>query len=222
MLIRMSADSPFAPRRAQTRRERRRMAEGAVPRILTVCTGNICRSPLAEALLRQRLSDLPVEVHSAGTHALVGHGMTTQTLELAAHAGVDPAIAQAHRARYLVEPMLNEADLVLTMTREHRDVVLQMTPGKLRQVVPLREFARLAEAVPDERILAAAAEGDPVPSERVRLAVASVAGTRTAAATADDDVVDPFRQSSKVYEQAAAELLPAVAQVERVIRLALG
>lgn len=198
------------------------MAAGAVPRILTVCTGNICRSPLAEALLRERLRGLPVEVHSAGTHALVGHGMTTQTLELAAHAGVDASIAQAHRARYLVEPMLMEADLVLTMTREHRDVALQMTPGKLRHVVPVREFARLAEAVPDERILAAAAEGGDVPAERVRQAVAAITRTRTAAATSDDDVIDPFRQSSKVYEQAAAELLPAVTQVERVIRLALG
>jgi protein-tyrosine phosphatase len=108
------------------------------------------------------------------------------------------------------------------MSREHRDVVLQLTPGKLRQVVPLREFARLAEAVADERILAAAAEGGAVPAERVRLAVASITGTRTTAATSDDDVIDPYRQSSKVYEQAAAELLPAVTQVERVIRLALG
>lgn len=197
------------------------MAAGAVPRILTVCTGNICRSPLAEALLRQRLSDLRVEVHSAGTHALVGHGMTTQTLELAARAGIDGAVAQAHRARYLVEPMLIEADLVLAMTREHRDIVLQMTPGKLRQVVPVREFARLAEAVSDGQIRAAADRGDHVPADRVAHAVALITGMRVTAATADDDVIDPYRQSSKIYEQASAELLPAIAQVERVIRLAL-
>lgn len=198
------------------------MLEGAVPRILTVCTGNICRSPLAEVLLRARLSDLPVEVHSAGTHALVGHGMTPQAAELAVRAGALEADARGHRARYLVEPMLDSADLVLAMTREHRDVALRLTPGKLRQVLPVREFARLAAAVSDERIFAAANAAGPVPADRLVAAVRAVTAVHVGAPTRADDVIDPYRQSDTVYQQAADELIPALAEVERVVRLALG
>ena len=44
--------------------------------VLTVCTGNVCRSPLAEALLRERLAPLDIRVRSAGTRALIGSAMT--------------------------------------------------------------------------------------------------------------------------------------------------
>src|SRR5690606_12746543 len=69
----MTADSEFslAALFASTRAD----LPDAQPNILTVCTGNICRSPLAEAVLASRLADLDLRVHSAGTQALVGHGM---------------------------------------------------------------------------------------------------------------------------------------------------
>src|SRR5690606_19666664 len=83
------------------------------PTILTVCTGNICRSPLGEVLLRARLSDLDVMVHSAGTHALVGRGMPEQARELALRHGASGADATGHKARLLTERLVQDADLVL-------------------------------------------------------------------------------------------------------------
>src|SRR5690606_4076566 len=65
--------------------------------ILTVCTGNICRSPMGEILLRANLADLGVRVHSAGTHALVDHEMTEQSQQLAVRLGATEADATAHR-----------------------------------------------------------------------------------------------------------------------------
>ncbi|MGB3377055.1 MAG: hypothetical protein WBA87_18175, partial [Microbacterium sp.] len=62
----------------------------AQPNILTVCTGNICRSALAESVLATRLTDLDVRVHSAGTQALVGHGMPREARALAERNGVTP------------------------------------------------------------------------------------------------------------------------------------
>lgn len=126
------------------------------PTILTVCTGNICRSPLAEVLLRARLEPLGVRVHSAGTHALVDHGMTEQAQEIAVRSGADVSAAADHAARYLVEPLLRESDLVLTMAREHRSYVVQMMPSRLRQTFTAREFARLAATVTDDDVRAAA------------------------------------------------------------------
>lgn len=205
----------------QTRRERRRLAAGAVPRILTVCTGNICRSPLAEVVLRARLKSLGVRVHSAGTHALVDHAMPKQAQQSALELGAEPADVAAHRGRYLVEPMLLEADLVLTMAREHRDVALQLAPSRLRQVLSVREFGRLAQGLTDEQIRSAADAAGHAPADRLTAAVVAVSGMRTFGATDDDDVIDPYRQSDAVYRQAADELAPGLAQVERVARVAL-
>jgi protein-tyrosine phosphatase len=197
---------------------------GTPPTILTVCTGNICRSPLAEVLLRARLEPLGVRVHSAGTHAMVGHGMTEQAQEIAVRSGADPAAAAEHAARYLVEPMLAESDLVLTMAREHRSHAVQMMPSRLRQTFTAREFARLAATLTDDavRTVADAAGSDP----RARLGAAlRVLGDQrglTLAAAEDDDVIDPYRRSQATYEASAAQLLPGIDEVERIVRAALA
>lgn len=193
------------------------------PTILTVCTGNICRSPLAEVLLRARLEPLGVRVHSAGTHAMVGHGMTEQAQDIAVRSGAAESAAGEHAARYLVEPMLTESDLVLTMAREHRSHAVQMMPSRLRQTFTAREFARLAATLTDDevRTVADAAGSDP----RARLAAAlRVLGDQrglTLAAAEDDDVIDPYRRSQATYELSAAQLLPAIDEVERIVRAAL-
>ena len=113
--------------------------------LLTVCTGNICRSPLAEALLRERLAPLDVRVSSAGTRALVGYGMTPEAAQLAADYGV-PEVA-AHRARFLTEGLLETPDLILAMSREHRRAIVDLAPRRLRSTFTLREFARLARFI---------------------------------------------------------------------------
>lgn len=191
--------------------------------ILTVCTGNICRSPLAEVMLRADLEPLGVRVHSAGTHALVGHGMPEPALELAEEAGVDPATAAAHRARYLVEPLLDDADLVLTMAREHRSHVVKMMPNRLRRTFTVREFARLASTLSTEEARAAADAAGSSPHERFAAVLRAVNDQRgvTPSSGEDDDVIDPYRRSRETYARSAAELTPALVEVERIVRAAL-
>jgi protein-tyrosine phosphatase len=87
--------------------------------VLVVCTGNICRSPMAAGLLKGALpSDLKarVEVHSAGTHALHGNSATPEAVAAAAHFGVD---ISHHRARLLNKEMILSADLILAMEAHH-------------------------------------------------------------------------------------------------------
>lgn len=122
---------------------------------MTVCTGNICRSPMAEVLLRAALVGTGIRVHSAGTHALVDEAMTPQALQLALSNGADASGADAHRARLLTEPLLAETDLVLTMAREHRSAVVQMAPALLHRTFTVREFARLAATLETTRCGAA-------------------------------------------------------------------
>ncbi len=102
-------------------------------RILIVCAGNLCRSPLAEALLRARLSAAGriTEVGSAGLIAALGHPPDELTEAVARHHGLD---LSAHRSRPLEPEMIRRADLVLTMEQDQRRQMLSLTPlaaGKL-------------------------------------------------------------------------------------------
>ena len=191
--------------------------------ILTVCTGNICRSPLAEVLLRARLEPLGVRVHSAGTHALVGHGMPEPALELALESGADPEAASAHHARYLVEPLLSDADLILTMAREHRSHVVKMMPNRLRRTFTIREFARLASTLSTEDARAAAEAAGVSPHDRLAAVLRSVVEQRglTPSTAEEDDVIDPYRRSRETYARSAAELVPTLDEVERIVRAAI-
>lgn len=194
--------------------------------ILTVCTGNICRSPLAEVLLRTELADLPVTVHSAGTQGLDSAPMTPEAQKVAEELGANPAFAAAHRSHYLTEADLATPDLILAMSREHRRSVVELAPSRLRAAFTAREFARLAAQLTDDEIAAAADAAGTKPEARFRAAVTAVASMRGMSAPpadpTDDDVVDPYRRSWDTYQRSAAQLAPAIDQVVRVTRIALS
>ncbi len=117
----------------------------SIPRILLVCTGNICRSPLAEQLLRARLEEAGIAAHvdSAGTRAMVASPMTPEAAALSLAHG---AHSTDHSARQLTEQLVNEADLVLTATRDHRREVVTLLPRATRYTFTLNQFARLLGA----------------------------------------------------------------------------
>lgn len=91
--------------------------------ILTVCTGNICRSPMAEGLLKhllpQHFKDR-ITVGSAGTHGLHGHQPSPFAVEALQEWGID---IRNHRARQLNRDLVRRADLILTMEKMHLDMV---------------------------------------------------------------------------------------------------
>jgi protein-tyrosine-phosphatase len=91
-------------------------------RVLVVCTGNTCRSPMAEGLLRDRFAELGVdaEVRSAGTFAVIGAPAQPHAVATAARAGVD---ITSHVARQLDDRMVAWADTVLCMARSHAAAV---------------------------------------------------------------------------------------------------
>lgn len=194
--------------------------------ILTVCTGNICRSPLAAHLLATRLADLDVTVSSAGARAREGMPMTPESAALAVSRGVDPALTAAHGARYLTAAHVRTADLVLAMARDHRREAVELDPSRMRSAFTAREFARLSADVSDQELRAAAAAAGADPRERFAAALATIAGRRgitlPPASPEDDDVVDPYGRSAETYERSATELEPGLVAVERVVRIVLG
>lgn len=94
-------------------------------KILVVCVGNICRSPTAEALLKNRLAQRGIEVSSAGIHALVGKPMDSSALGVLREHGGDHL---DHQGRQLSREFLQQADLVLTMEQRHVHSIAQMAP----------------------------------------------------------------------------------------------
>lgn len=183
------------------------MTSAAPLRILTVCTGNVCRSPLAERLLQAGFDEIcpeAVEVRSAGTHALVGSAAEPGSRAIASALGASLA---GFTARQLTTPMLTGADLVLALSTEHRSVILQLAPSAFRKTFTLREFARVLSGAPLEN----AGTGSTAAVRQAWLAaISEAASLRQAGPAADDDVTDPFREGPEVYRKMAEELVPAV------------
>jgi protein-tyrosine phosphatase len=183
-------------------------------RVLHVCTGNICRSPIAEHLMREGLgarlgadADRFV-VESAGTWGHDGSPMEPHALTTLAGYAVD---GSAFRARELVAEHVVAADLVLAATREHRAAAVVLHPRAAARTFTLRELARLVGALePQER------PADVV--DRARSVVASAAARRGQVPPArpahDDDLEDPYHAPERAYLVTArlvdAALAPAL------------
>lgn len=193
-------------------------------RILTVCSGNVCRSPVAEQVLRARLTDVDdIEVESSGFVALVGEGMPPQAQQLAVSLGATPA---PHTARQLSEEQILGADLVLAMSREHRREIVTLVPKASRYTVTIREFARLSAGLDAWDLLDIAALPEKQVSKRLGALVELIASRRGQVdppdSPDDDDIVDPYKQSDERYALTGSQLGPALDEVHRMIRLALA
>ena len=95
--------------------------------ILTVCTANICRSPLMEMLLRRNLDSDVVDVASAGVQGWDSQPMDPDAAEQLRRLGSDTG---EFRSRPLTAKIVESADLILTATREHRTGVLPVSPTR--------------------------------------------------------------------------------------------
>jgi protein-tyrosine phosphatase len=170
-------------------------------RLLFVCTGNLCRSPIAQGLAqawvaRHAAADAwQVDIVSAGTSAVVDQPMDRHSAQALARRGGDGAQI---RARALTAELAAGADLVLTMTRRHRRAVLALSPKGLRRTFTLLEAADLVRDV-DMRDLVTAPLDDRIRELGLRLD----ARRALRVATDADDVLDPIGRRAPVHEQVA-------------------
>lgn len=125
--------------------------------LLFVCTGNTCRSPMAERLLVKiaREAGLPWTAASAGTQAAYGMPLSRGAAAVFAERGIDAA---AHRARRVDKALLDAADAVYCLERAHRDELGVKFPDAKAKLFVLREAAGLSPADVEDPVGADAAE----------------------------------------------------------------
>ncbi|MCS5731495.1 hypothetical protein N1031_17170 [Herbiconiux moechotypicola] len=158
-----------------------------------MCTGNICRSPLAEKLMRKRLADAGAVdplVTSAGLHAVVGGAMDAIPAAIAERNGLDPT----HHARQLGSDLARSGSMFLTLTRAQRDELTQEFPVAMRRTFTLVEIVRLMKEHPLQ--VTGLNEG------RDLFDVSMDASRSRPLVTLgeQDDVIDPYRRSAATHE----------------------
>ena len=163
--------------------------------ILVVCLGNVCRSPVAERLLRARFEQWlgdgadAVQVSSAGLRAMVGDPINDFSAAELRRLGGDP---EDFFATQVTSQRVTDADLVLTATRDLRSRVLEEAPRALKRTFTIREFAALASnGVEHERI------------SGPRDLVSQAALWRGSAQILEYDVRDPIGRSADVHREVA-------------------
>lgn len=117
--------------------------------ILIVCTANICRSPVAAALIRNRLAQRELTdwtVRSVGTWAMESRGASRYSIEVARRGGLD---ITDHRSTMVDERHLREADLVLTMEVGHAEALRAEFPSYAHKVYMIAEMVGHTYNIPD-------------------------------------------------------------------------
>lgn len=107
--------------------------------ILLVCTGNSCRSPMAQALLRLSVPDPRIIIDSCGTAAPVGRSATDFAQQVVKNLGTD---LSSHKTKPITRALINQSDLVLCMELRHFETVIELLPAAATRTFLFKEYKR--------------------------------------------------------------------------------
>jgi glycine hydroxymethyltransferase len=121
-----------------------------IKKILVVCTGNMCRSPMAEGFLKKELSrEDGYEIISAGISAISGMAPTAEAVQAMREENIDISLYQS---KPLSNELVKQADIILVMSGMHKDFIIKTMPDSESKVFLLNGFSGLCEelsSIPD-------------------------------------------------------------------------
>jgi glycine hydroxymethyltransferase len=177
-----------------------------VSSVLLICTGNICRSPMAEGMLRDRLEQLGIEGISVGSSGVAGLDRSPavgEAIRAVAELGVD---ISDHVARRFHTEHATDSDLVITMTEEQSAIVNRLAPRAADRTFTLKELVSLLDHM---QPAAPGADGQASSRARLRAVVEQASELRAARAVerpADIDIADPLGLGLEAFRAVAWEL----------------
>jgi protein-tyrosine phosphatase len=160
--------------------------------ILFVCTGNVCRSPMAEGFLRYEAArrHLDIETRSTGTHAWHGRAATIEGRRVMNDHGVS---IDDHRTIELDQDLVDWADLLIGMSREHVRDTVRTFPEAASKTFTMKGLLELLGSLPPY-------------TETVAWLDAANSMRDRAESITDADIDDPIGERQAAYDRVAAEI----------------
>lgn len=173
-------------------------------KVLFVCTGNICRSPMGEFLFPLFFRANSVETDSAGIQGLEAHPIDPSSAALLARDGVD---SSHFRSKRLTPQMENAADLILCFSNHQRREIITMNPRVRRRTFKLTDLAQLCHYLNQRGLI----EGN-TPAERLHSTLANATLVRPNIVPSPD-IEDPYQKDFKEFESVHNRMIKAFAEI---------
>lgn len=175
-------------------------------KVLFVCTGNICRSPMGELLLPSIFQDPAITADSAGTRGLDSHAIDPSSAKLLQQVGID---SSAFRSKRITPQLANDSDLILCFEQHQRQDIATMAPRAGRRTFLLTDFANMCAYCAQQGLATGSTR-----QERLESVIDNASMIRPMLPT-PLTIEDPHRKDFAVFEKAYQQITQALTLIAK-------
>ena len=177
-------------------------------KVLFVCTGNICRSPMAELMFPLFFHHAGIETDSAGTQGLISNPIDPSSARLMELDGID---SSAFRSKRLTPQLAMDSDLILCFTEHQRNKIIALAPRVRTRTFVLSDFANLCKYFSDHNLLRSGTV-----ENRLHEVIYNASMVRHALPAAED-IDDPYRKEFSAFQKAHDQIGYAFADIAQAL-----